>query len=91
MARPLVAAGLWCQVIPTLVGRLDGVALRVPVEDGSLTDLTAVLGRQVTTGDVNKAFRAAAEGPLAGLLRYSNDPLVTWPPSSEHGSDCQKE
>ncbi|HUC55917.1 MAG TPA: type I glyceraldehyde-3-phosphate dehydrogenase [Streptosporangiaceae bacterium] len=65
------------QVIPELVGRLDGVALRVPVEDGSLTDLTAVLGRNVTTDEVNKAFRAAAEGSLEGVLRYSTDPLVS--------------
>jgi glyceraldehyde 3-phosphate dehydrogenase len=65
------------QVITELQGRLDGVALRVPVEDGSLTDLTAVLGRDVTAGQVNDAFRQAAEGPLAGILRYSTDPLVS--------------
>ena len=65
-------------VIPELAGRLDGVALRVPVEDGSLTDLTVVLGREVTRDEINSAFRAAAEaGSLAGLLRYSTDPLVS--------------
>ena len=65
-------------VIPELAGRLDGVAVRVPVEDGSLTDLTVVLGREVTRDEVNAAFRdAAAEGNLAGLLRYSTDPLVS--------------
>ncbi len=66
------------EVIPALAGRLDGVAVRVPVEDGSLTDLAAVLSRDVTAGEVNEAFAAAAgSGPLAGLLRYSTDPLVS--------------
>jgi glyceraldehyde 3-phosphate dehydrogenase len=64
-------------VIPELAGRLDGVAVRVPVEDGSLTDLTAVLGRDVTAGQVNDAFEQAAAGPLAGIVRYSTDPLVS--------------
>jgi glyceraldehyde 3-phosphate dehydrogenase (phosphorylating) len=64
-------------VVPELAGRLDGVAVRVPVEDGSLTDLTAVLGREVTAGEVNDAFRQAAEGPMAGILHYSTDPLVS--------------
>jgi glyceraldehyde 3-phosphate dehydrogenase len=64
-------------VIPELAGRLDGVAVRVPVEDGSLTDLTATLGQDVTTDQVNDAFREAADGPLTGVLRYSTDPLVS--------------
>ena len=64
-------------VIPELAGRLDGVAVRVPVEDGSLTDLAAVLGREADVAEINAAFRAAAEGPLAGFLRYSTDPLVS--------------
>jgi glyceraldehyde 3-phosphate dehydrogenase len=64
-------------VLPELAGRLDGVAVRVPVEDGSLTDLTAVLGCGVTAEVVNDAFRQAAEGPMAGILRYSTDPLVS--------------
>jgi len=64
-------------VIPALAGRLDGVAVRVPVEDGSLTDLTAVVGQEVTAEQVNDAFRAAADGPLAGILEYSTDPLVS--------------
>jgi glyceraldehyde 3-phosphate dehydrogenase (phosphorylating) len=64
-------------VIPELAGRLDGVAVRVPVEDGSLTDLTAVLARPVTPDEVNQAFQRAAQGELAGLLRYSTDPLVS--------------
>jgi glyceraldehyde 3-phosphate dehydrogenase len=64
-------------VIPELDGRLDGVAVRVPVEDGSLTDLTAILGQEVTAEQVNDAFRVAADGQLAGILRYSTDPLVS--------------
>jgi glyceraldehyde 3-phosphate dehydrogenase (phosphorylating) len=64
-------------VIPELAGRLDGVAVRVPVEDGSLTDLTAVLGRDVTAAEVNRAFEQAAAGELAGILHYSTDPLVS--------------
>ena len=64
-------------VIPELAGRLDGVAVRVPVEDGSLTDLTAVLSRDVTAAEVNSAFEQAAAGELAGILDYSTDPLVS--------------
>ena len=64
-------------VIPELAGRLDGVAVRVPVEDGSLTDLTAVLSRDVTAAEVNDAFERAAAGPMDGILRYSTDPLVS--------------
>jgi glyceraldehyde 3-phosphate dehydrogenase len=64
-------------VIPELAGRLRGVAVRVPVEDGSLTDLTAILGQSVTADEVNDAFRQAADGPLAGVLRYSTAPLVS--------------
>ena len=66
------------QVIAELEGRLDGIAVRVPVEDGSLTDLTAVLARPASADEVNDAFRRAGEeGSLAGLLRYSTDPLVS--------------
>ncbi len=64
-------------VIPELAGRLDGVALRVPVEDGSLTDLAVVLEREAGVDEINAAFRTAADGPLAGILRYSTDPLVS--------------
>ena len=64
-------------VIPELAGRLDGVAVRVPVEDGSLTDLAAVLGQEVTAEQVNGAFERAAGGSLAGVLRYSTYPLVS--------------
>jgi glyceraldehyde 3-phosphate dehydrogenase len=66
------------EVIPELAGRLDGVAIRVPVEDGSLTDLTAVLGQDVTAGKVNDAFAWASEcGPLAGIMRFTSDPIVS--------------
>jgi glyceraldehyde 3-phosphate dehydrogenase len=65
------------EVIPSLKGRLDGVAVRVPVEDGSLTDLAAELAVPVTAEEVNEAFREAATGRLAGVLRYSTDALVS--------------
>jgi len=65
------------EVIPALAGKLDGVAVRVPVEDGSLTDLAVVLGREVTASVVNEAFAVAASGPMAGVLRYSTDPIVS--------------
>jgi glyceraldehyde 3-phosphate dehydrogenase len=65
-------------VLPAMQGRLDGTALRVPVSDGSITDFTAVVGRSLTGDDVNEAFRAAATtGPLARVLVYSEDPLVS--------------
>jgi len=66
------------EVIPALAGKLDGVAVRVPVEDGSLTDLAVVLSREVTVEAVNDAFAAAAAvGPMAGIVRYSTDPVVS--------------
>ena len=65
-------------VIPDLAGKLDGIAVRVPVQDGSLTDLAVVVSRDVTAQEVNQAFAAAAaSGPLHGLLRYSTDPIVS--------------
>ena len=64
-------------VIPAVAGKLDGVALRVPVEDGSLTDLAVVLSRDATAGQVNAAFAAAAAGPMNGILTYSTDPIVS--------------
>ncbi|HEY7050450.1 MAG TPA: type I glyceraldehyde-3-phosphate dehydrogenase [Jatrophihabitantaceae bacterium] len=66
------------EVLPELDGRLDGVALRVPVVDGSLVDLAVLLDRDVTAADVNAAFAAAAaEGPLAGRLQYTTEPIVS--------------
>jgi glyceraldehyde 3-phosphate dehydrogenase len=65
-------------VLEAMQGKLDGQALRVPVADGSLTDFTGVLARDVTPDEVNEAFRAAAEsGPLAGVLEFSDAPLVS--------------
>ncbi|GAA2987206.1 type I glyceraldehyde-3-phosphate dehydrogenase [Streptosporangium longisporum] len=71
------AARMVGEVLPELAGRLDGVALRVPVEDGSLTDLSALLTRPVTAEEVNQAFAEAAGGELQGILRYSTAPLVS--------------
>lgn len=64
-------------VLPELVGKLDGFALRVPVPTGSITDLTVVASRPVTVDEVKAAYRAAAEGPMAGILKYSEDELVS--------------
>jgi glyceraldehyde 3-phosphate dehydrogenase len=65
-------------VMESMKGRLDGTALRVPVQDGSITDFTGLLGREVSIADVNDAFRAAASsGPLADVLDYSEDPIVS--------------
>ncbi|MHC3472698.1 type I glyceraldehyde-3-phosphate dehydrogenase [Streptomyces sp. 7R007] len=64
-------------VLPELSGTLDGIAVRVPVEDGSLTDLSVVLDRPVTAEEVNAAYREAAEGPLKGVLRVSDAPIVS--------------
>jgi glyceraldehyde 3-phosphate dehydrogenase len=63
--------------LPELKGRLDGMALRVPIPDGSVTDLSLVLEREVTVDEVNAAMRAAAEGPLKGILEYCEDPIVS--------------
>ncbi|MFE3644399.1 type I glyceraldehyde-3-phosphate dehydrogenase [Streptomyces sp. NPDC059169] len=64
-------------VLPELAGTLDGIAVRVPVEDGSLTDLSLVLDRPVTADEVNAAFREAADGQLKGVLRVSDAPIVS--------------
>jgi glyceraldehyde 3-phosphate dehydrogenase len=64
--------------IPELKGKLDGFALRVPVPDGSVTDLVCILTREATKEEINEAFRAASEsGPLAGKLVYTEDPIVS--------------
>src|SRR5712691_4196961 len=65
-------------VLPELKGKVDGISVRAPVPTGSITDLVVRLGREVTVDEVNSAYRAAAEaGPLEGLLRYADDPLVS--------------
>ena len=64
--------------IPELKGKLDGFALRVPVPDGSVTDLVCILERDVTVAEVNSAYeKAAGEGPLKGYLRFTEDPIVS--------------
>ena len=73
-------------VLPHLKGKLDGMSMRVPVPDGSVTDLVATLGREVTRDEVNAAFKAASEsGPLAGKLVYTEDLIVS---SDIVGSDA---
>ena len=64
-------------VIPELKGKLTGIALRVPVPTGSVVDLTTVMARNVTKEEVNAAIKDAAEGPLKGILYYTEDPLVS--------------
>jgi glyceraldehyde 3-phosphate dehydrogenase (phosphorylating) len=65
-------------VIPELRGKLDGISMRVPVPDGSATDLVALLDREVTKDEVNAAFAAAADtGAMTGILKYTEDPLVS--------------
>jgi glyceraldehyde 3-phosphate dehydrogenase len=71
------AAKATALVLPELKGKMDGISLRVPVPDGSVTDLVAQLGREVTRDEVNAAFRAAAEGALKGYLAYTSDPIVS--------------
>ncbi len=65
------------KVLPSLDGKLDGMAMRVPVPDGSTVDLVVELDRDVTVEEVNAAVKAAAEGPMAGIVQYSEDPLVS--------------
>ncbi|WP_144758238.1 type I glyceraldehyde-3-phosphate dehydrogenase [Curtobacterium sp. 9128] len=64
-------------VLPELAGKLDGFALRVPVPTGSITDLTLETKAEVTVDEINAAYKEAAEGPLKGILLYSEDPLVS--------------
>ena len=71
------AARATSAVIPALEGRLDGTALRVPVADGSITDLVVLVERETNVYEVNAAFAEAARGPLANVLDYSSEPLVS--------------
>jgi glyceraldehyde 3-phosphate dehydrogenase len=64
-------------VLPHMKGKLDGSAVRVPTPDGSLTDLTAILSREVTVEEINAAMKAAADGPMKGILEYTDEPLVS--------------
>ena len=71
------AAKATALVLPELKGKLDGMAMRVPVVDGSVTDLVVQLTREVTKDEVNAAYKAAAEGTLKGYLHYTADPIVS--------------
>jgi glyceraldehyde 3-phosphate dehydrogenase len=71
------AAKAVSEVIPEMKGKLDGLAFRVPVPDGSVTDFTAVLAKPATKDEINTAFKAAAEGPLKGIVEYCTDPIVS--------------
>ncbi|SIO85960.1 type I glyceraldehyde-3-phosphate dehydrogenase [Nocardiopsis sp. JB363] len=71
------AAKATALAIPELAGKLDGMAMRVPVPDGSATDLVVTVDREVTRDEVNAAFKAAAEGPLKDVLVYTEDPIVS--------------
>ena len=64
-------------VLPQLKGKLDGIAVRVPVPDGSLTDLTVILKKEASKQEINDALKAAAEGPLKGIIEYTTDPIVS--------------
>ncbi|MEP1094186.1 MAG: type I glyceraldehyde-3-phosphate dehydrogenase [Cyclobacteriaceae bacterium] len=64
-------------VLPHLNGKLDGIAMRVPTPTGSLTDLTCVLNKEVTADEINAAMKAAADGPMKGIMEYTEDPIVS--------------
>ncbi|MCB0496567.1 MAG: type I glyceraldehyde-3-phosphate dehydrogenase [Cyclobacteriaceae bacterium] len=64
-------------VLPHLKGKLDGVAMRVPIPDGSLTDLTVILKKEATAESINEAMKKAANGPMKGILEYTEDPIVS--------------
>ncbi|MDA2978639.1 MAG: type I glyceraldehyde-3-phosphate dehydrogenase [Actinomycetota bacterium] len=71
------AASAVVKVLPKLIGKLSGTALRVPVPDGSITDLVATVVKDVTVDSVNAALKAAADGPYKGIIRYTEDPIVS--------------
>jgi glyceraldehyde 3-phosphate dehydrogenase len=71
------AARATALVLPELKGKMDGMSMRVPVMDGSVTDLVVQVGREVSVDEVNAAYRAAADGPLKGYLHYTSDPIVS--------------
>jgi len=65
------------KIIPELNGKLDGLAMRVPVPDGSIVDFVATLKKDVTANEVNSAMKQAAEGPMKGILEYCDEPIVS--------------
>ena len=64
-------------VLPHLAGKLDGLAMRVPIPDGSLTDLVCILKTEATAEEINSAMKDASEGPMKGILEYTEDPIVS--------------
>jgi glyceraldehyde 3-phosphate dehydrogenase len=64
-------------VLPELQGKMNGLALRVPVPNVSIVDLTALLEKEITPEKINAAFKTASEGPLKGILDYTEEPLVS--------------
>ena len=64
-------------VLPSCSGKLNGMAMRVPTADSSIVDLTAILGKDVSVEEINAAMKQAAEGPLKGILDYTEDPIVS--------------
>jgi glyceraldehyde 3-phosphate dehydrogenase len=71
------AAKATALVLPQLKGKLDGISMRVPVPDGSVTDLVATLKTEASIAEINAAFKAAADGPLKNILVYTEDPIVS--------------
>src|SRR5690348_295467 len=71
------AAKATALVLPKLKGKLDGIAMRVPVPDGSVTDLVCTVGRDTSVEEINAAYKAAADGPLKDILVYTEDPIVS--------------
>jgi glyceraldehyde 3-phosphate dehydrogenase len=71
------AAKATALVLPQLKGKLDGISMRVPVPDGSVTDLVATLKTEASVAEINAAFKAAADGPLKDILVYTEDPIVS--------------
>jgi glyceraldehyde 3-phosphate dehydrogenase len=65
------------KVIPALNGKLDGMAMRVPVADGSIVDLVAELSKDASADEINAEMKKAAEGPMKGILEYCEDPIVS--------------
>ena len=71
------AAGAVGKVIPSVKGKLDGFAMRVPTLTGSITDFTAVLSKEATAEEINAKMKAAADGPLLGIMQYTDEPIVS--------------
>jgi glyceraldehyde 3-phosphate dehydrogenase (phosphorylating) len=71
------AAKAIAEVLPALKGKMDGIAIRVPTPDASLVDLAAILSRETTKEELNKVMKAAADGPMKGILEYTTEPVVS--------------